>query len=323
MSRLISAELLRLRSRAGVVGVLCGAVAVVLVLMVGLFITHEDDYAAAAAAFRAERAAGYAAARDSYRLTTANVGADQLDPRAREVTEAEYVDGMEFFGGRTAVPSRRFEAATDLVEATRLTAWVIALGAFIAGASYAGADWASRTVQGLLTWESRRSRVLAAKLCVIGLASAVTLLAAQMVTHAMGLLTGVLRGTVAGLGAAWWAAEAGSVMRGAVLAVIAGGLGFGLAFAARSTGFALGLAFIQVGVIETFILGARPRWTPYTLRGAADGLLSNGTAVEYLDRAGQASTMTVTLLTAALVLALYVGGVLSIAAGTFLRRDVA
>jgi ABC-2 type transport system permease protein len=322
MTRLLSSELLRLRSRAAVMALLGGALMVVVALMVGQFITHEDDYAAARQHFRTERAAAYEGELAAFQNTLKGVGPGQLSPNARVVSREAYVDGLEFFGGRTAVQSKRFDTRVQMVEMAKVTSTIIALGAFLAGASFAGADWATRALHGLLSWESRRIRVLLAKVCVIAAAATVTVFLGQALAHGAGFLAGTMRGTTEGVGPEWWLSQGGAALRGGLLAAFAGALGFVLAFAARSTGFALGLALLYLGVVESLLLVWKPSLEPYTLRGASNAFLDGGHTILLQRLEGGPVGLVVPLAAASLTLAVYLAAPLVVTVGTFTRRDV-
>jgi ABC-2 type transport system permease protein len=322
MTGLLSSELLRLRSRAAVMALLGGALMVVATLMAGQFITHEDDYAAARENFRTERAAAYEGALAAFQNTLSGIGPGQLSPGAGIVTQAAYVDGWEFFGGQTAVQSKRFDTRVQMVEMAKVTSTIVALFAFLAGATFAGADWATRALHGLLSWESRRIRVLLAKIFVIAAAATVTVLLGQAIAHGGGFLAGTLRGTTEGVGSDWWVTQGGAVLRGGLLAAFAGALGFVLAFMTRSTGFALGLAFLYLGVAESLLIVWKPSLEPYTLRGASGALLDGGHTIMLYPIDGQPVALVVTLAAASLTLAAYLAAPLVATVGTFTRRDV-
>ena len=322
MTGLLSSELLRLRSRAAVMALLGGALIVVVALMTGQFLTHEDDYIAAQKNFRTERAALYEGELAAFQNTLNGIGPGQLSPNARIVSREDYVDGVEFFGGRTAVQSKRFDTRVQMVEMAKVTSTILAFASFLAGATFAGADWATRALHGLLSWESRRVRVLLAKICVVSAAAAVMVLLGQALAHGGGFLAGVFRGTTDGVGPEWWLTQGGAALRGAVLAAFTGALGFVLAFAARSTGFALGLAFLYLGVVESLLSVWKPSLEPYTLRGASSALLDGGHTITLLPVDSQPVALVVTLAAAAVTLAVYLAAPLAATVVTFTRRDV-
>ncbi|MDP9397200.1 MAG: hypothetical protein M3P96_04965 [Actinomycetota bacterium] len=89
----------------------------------------------------------------------------------------------------------RFRVVTQLPELILASSVTWAMVAFLVGASALGADWSSRTLPALLTWEPRRSRVLLTKLAAVLLATGLVAVLVQAITFAAGWLLGSLRGT--------------------------------------------------------------------------------------------------------------------------------
>jgi hypothetical protein len=142
--------------------------------------------------------------------------------------------------------------------------------AFLVAATYVGAEWSSRSMSALLFWETRRPRVMGAKVAVVAVASALIGVVAQLSWLAM---AGIWQATV-GDGAAlpdhFWSTVLGAQGRGLLLTVFAGLLGFGLTNLVRNTGAALGVGFVYFAVLETAVRAVRPTWQP--------GLLTNNAA---------------------------------------------
>lgn len=187
--------------------------------------------------------------------------------------------------------------------------------AWLIGASVIGADWQSRTVTTLLTWEPRRVRVLLAKaLACIAVAAVFAVLTEALLGAAL-LPSALVHGTTAGTGSTWLRSVAGVVLRGTALVSIATAVGFAVASVGRNTAAALGLGFAYFVVIEnvvgSFIAGFR-RWL---LLGNAIVLVSGK------DQGGEVAGRSVLgagLFLTAVALALLAGAAL-----IFQRRDVA
>lgn len=323
MRWLLASEILRLRSRVGVVALLTAGVAFVALLMVGQVSMHEDDYEQARAAFRTERTAAYPDELASYRLTLASIGESQMPKGHREVTVAEYVDGVDFTGATTPVPSRRFVSADITPEMVKLASVLLCIVAFLAGATAGGAEWQQRTIHGLLTWESRRARVFAAKALALAVVTVTALLLAQLSTLALGQVGGMLRGTTEGTDGGWWLEQLGSVARGAIVVVLSSCAGISLAFLGRLTAFALGVGIVYVGVVESLVLGVRPALEPYTIRGAMSAFLDGGSQIILPNGEAPPIVLVVTSLGALVTVLAYAALTTAAATASFVRRDVA
>ena len=322
MTDLLAAELLRLRSRIAVWALLGVALLAVVAFMVGQAVTHVDDYDQASRQFAIDRADGYETARTAYLLTLKSVGAAQLSTDARDISVQEYVAGHEFFGGVTEVPSRRFSLRDQMPEITKSVSVIFVLAGFMIGATYAGADWGARAIHVLLAWDSRRGRVLLAKLIVVGLAVAASTMAGHLLAQVMGGATGIFRGTNAGVDGAWWLSELSAAGRGALLAAMASALGFVLAFGARSTGFALGLGFLYLSMAESLLLAWRPRLEPHLLRGAANAFLDGGNTIMIYSTGREPVQLAVAMGSASGTLALFLVVPVLACLFSFTRRDV-
>ncbi|MDG4791462.1 ABC transporter permease subunit [Micromonospora sp. WMMD1102] len=136
---------------------------------------------------------------------------------------------------------------------TTLTA-VLALVAFVGGASFVGAEWSTGGMMNLLLWRPQRIRVLLTKLAaLLSALFGVTVLTAAAWTAAF-WATGSLRGNTAGMTSGAWQSFGLTGLRGLVLVLVAGTLGFGLASLGRHTALALG-GVLGVMVVGQFGLG--------------------------------------------------------------------
>lgn len=125
--------------------------------------------------------------------------------------------------------------------------------AFLIGATSVGADWASRSMGLLLTWEPRRTRVFMVRLALV------TVTALALGTLLMGVMT-VLGSWGVNLNGSWdgftradatAAAEAG--FRLLLMAPFAAAAGFALAMMARHTGFAFMAAAGYATIVEMIV----------------------------------------------------------------------
>lgn len=191
----------------------------------------------------------------------------------------------------------------------------LVIAGWLIGASMIGADWQTRTLTTLLTWEPRRFRVLLVKAlaCVIA-AGAFTLLAQGLLSAAL-LPSAWWHGTTAGTDGGWLWSVFGVLGRGTLLVSIATVIGFAVASIGRNTAAALGIGFAYFVIIEnvvgSFLEGLR-RWL---LLGNAIVLVSGENSGG--DVPGRSVVAAALFLTAVAV------GLWLAATALFVRRDVA
>jgi hypothetical protein len=183
------------------------------------------------------------------------------------------------------------------------------------GASLVGAEFASRSMTTLLTWETRRGRVFVAKVvAAVAALTAFALVALVLVSLAMwpalALHGGPLRPndpTVATL--------IGTIARGTALSALAAAMGFAIATIGRNTAAALGAGFAYIIVLENILGSSIARWRRWLLLGNVIVFVSGQNNAA--DVTGRTVTAAGIFLTAVAVT------LLASAAGTFYRRDVA
>ncbi len=197
----------------------------------------------------------------------------------------------------------------DLPNALLGLAFPLIMLGWLVGASAIGAEWAHRTVAALLTWEPRRTRVLATKALAAALFTAVLVVFLEVVF------------TIALSPSAQpdpfpfdWGDYAGTALRILLVAVIASLLGFGLATIGRNTGAALGGGMAYLLVVESLVRGFKPSWSDWLL-GTNIGRVVEGGAASAL--VGRSTT------DAMLVLLLYAGALFLLALWFFRRREIA
>lgn len=129
-------------------------------------------------------------------------------------------------------------------------------------ASAGGADWGARTMGLLLSWEPRRLRVLGTRLAVTvllalvvaSLAVGLALVAASVIAGSRGLDLGAVP-EVSAYRAADLAEGRELALRWIPVAVLAAVGSYGVAMAARSTGWAIGGGIGFVAVVESIVQG--------------------------------------------------------------------
>jgi hypothetical protein len=145
-----------------------------------------------------------------------------------------------------------FDFRASFPEMITTFAAVLALVAYIVGASFVGAEWSSGGMMNLLLWRPRRVQVLGTKLGVLlAGATVLTVLVGALWTAGFYLIAQT-RGTTAGMTAGAWQSIGLMELRAWALVLLAGALGFGLASIGRHTATALGVA---IGVIVVLQFG--------------------------------------------------------------------
>jgi ABC-2 type transport system permease protein len=306
MSRLLAGELQRVLARR-LVRVLA-LVAVAGIALAGVLVFLNTDTLSAPEA-EARRTAAQTRVEACLRGEPVQIRGGpvrQVPPDLRaEVCASSRVAGVDD-------PRFRLRGLKGILQGT--TAPLVIVG-WLIGASMIGADWQTRTLTTLLTWEPRRLRVLLVKVlaCLI-VAAAFTLLAQALLSAAL-LPSAWWHGTTAGTGGTWLRSVAGVVLRGMLLVSIATAIGFAVASIGRNTAAALGIGFAYFLIIEnvagSFLAGLR-RWL---LLGNAIVLIAGR------DSGGDVPGRSV--VAAALFLIAVAVGLLMGATVLFARRDVA
>jgi hypothetical protein len=214
-------------------------------------------------------------------------------------------------------------AATGQEGAIGFAAAAAVLG-FLLGATWIGAEWATRSVVALLFWVPQRMKVMAAKLVVLVTGAALFGVLMQLGWLAMAGILDALAGTGDPLPAGFWGDLLPVQGRGVLLTVLTALLGFGLANLTRNTGAALGAGFVYFAVLETASHILRPSWEPWLLTNNAAGLIAPGGFAVPLPSAGPTgfTEYTITNLQAGLYLGAVSAVVVGIGLVLFARRDM-
>jgi len=198
--------------------------------------------------------------------------------------------------------------------------------AFLVGGTFVGAEWSSRSMVALLFWETRRPRVMAAKLLVTLGATALLGLLVQAAWLGIAAMLQAVAGDDAPLPDGFWADLFGAQGRGVLLTVFAGLLGFGLTNLLRNTGAATGAAFVYLVVLENAVRALRPAWQPWLLTNNAAALvLPDGLTLSWADPASPTFEQVTYLLTggqAAVYLTVVTAVVVAAGVVLFTRRDL-
>jgi len=244
---LYKAETRRLTKRRFTRFFVLGTVLLLAAIVAGMFFSNQqvtpETRASAAAAAEAEyqEALRYAAeekTRCEAAPTASPQPCDQLYQPSRDDYQAQWhmpatFDFREQFGAMV----------------TTLAA-LLAVMAFVIGASFVGAEWHSGGMMNLLLWRPQRLKVLGTKLGALLVAlTALTVLVSAAWTGLFALVAS-MRGTLDGMTSGAWQSYALMELRGLGLVVFAGAIGFGLASLGRHTAMALGAALGAVIVFQ-------------------------------------------------------------------------
>ena len=183
------------------------------------------------------------------------------------------------------------------------------------GASLVGAEFASRSMTTLLTWEPRRGRVFVTKTVAAMLATSVLAVAALVLVALAMWPALAVHGAPVGAGDPTLWSLAGTIGRGVALATISAGIGFAIATIGRNTAAALGAGFAYVIVLENIVGTSLEGWRRWLLLGNVIVFVSgnsDGSEVPGRSVAG-----------AGLFLAAVAVASLAVAGAAFHRRDLA
>ncbi len=301
MKRLFGVEVARFLSRRSVR--VFGAFLLLIVMAAGVltFVFSNRDFAAATARERAAVTRDYQACLRGEFAPPPEERPAGFDP----AKDCEPPDLTQV----TADPRFHLTALRGVFAGASIAMVMLGLGL---GASFIGGEWHHRTMTTLLTWESRRIRVIAVKLAAAAAAVFVGVIAFEVLLGASLLPAAAFRGTTEGATASWLGSVIGVGLRGATLAAMGAVLGGAIATVARNSALALGISFAWLAVVENMIRGLRPTWEPW---------LIGNIAASFIDPGGDGAVRT--MLGGGVVLGIYVILIAALASQIFKRRDVA
>ena len=184
------------------------------------------------------------------------------------------------------------------------------------GASLVGAEFASRSMTTLLTWETRRGRVFVAK-SVAAVATMSLFALAVLVLVALSMWPALaLHGAPLQPGDPALTSLAGDIARGVALTALASGIGFAIATIGRNTAIALGVGFGYIVILENILGSSLERWRQWLVLGNVIVLVSGNDE-------GGGDIPGRTVVGAAVFLTVVTVAMLAVAAGTFRARDLA
>lgn len=144
-------------------------------------------------------------------------------------------------------------------------AFFLAVGGMIGGASVAGAEWRASTVDTILTWEPRRTRLLCARIAGAGILAAVIATLLQLISLALLLPAVLINGTTTGTDRTWWLGLASAIGRASALTALAAVLALAIANIGRNTTAALAVITGWLLVAEGLLRNLKPGWARHLL----------------------------------------------------------
>jgi hypothetical protein len=221
---------------------------------------------------------------------------------------------------RQCFPKKNITAKDPRFHRTRLkgvlqgVSGVLLIVGWALGASIVGAEFASRSMTTLLTWETRRSRVLVAK------ALSVALTAAVFATVVLLLVTAALLPALLAHSAPITASEpglatiAGVIGRGVALATLGAVMGFAIAAIGRNTATALGVGFAYIVILENILGNSIAGWRRWLLLGNVIVFVSGRASSDVAGRSVTGAAIFLTIVAVVLLV---------MAVGSFRLRDIA
>lgn len=258
---LYTAETRRLVKRRFTKILLIGAVAVLAAIAAGMFFTHEKIGPAQVAVAQQKADADFQQQTQSAdqqkqlcRKAKGTPDAAHFPPSCDEITPP----ARDTFQTQWYLPAT-FILRDDFGAMVTTLAGVLALAAFVVGASFVGAEWNSGGMMNLLLWRPRRLQVLGAKLGALLLSLTAYGVVISAAWTGIFWLIARYRGTTAGMTSGVWQSFGLAELRALVLVLVAAAVGFGLASAGRHTAVAFGVAIgvaviMQVGLVTVLQL---------------------------------------------------------------------
>jgi ABC-2 type transport system permease protein len=325
---LYTAETRRLTKRRFTRFFVLGTVLVLAAIVVGMFVSNHKATPERLAAAQAE-------ATQQYDFAVRQAARDKADCQATQGTGCDdlYQPTREDFQAQWYMPPT-FDFREQFGFLLVALAALLAVMAFVIGATYVGAEWSSGGMMNLLLWRPRRLQVLGTKLAALLVGLAVLTVALSAVWTGLFVLVAQSRGTMAGMTSGAWQSILLMELRGVVLVLVAGAAGFSLASLGRHTAMALGAAIgavivfqfglgivlqlAKVRFVEAYLL---PTWTEAWLLKSS--VVTDWNSCRFSSSSGcEPATLTITWPMAGGVLAAVLVLVVGAAMWTIRSRDI-
>ncbi|BFU42036.1 ABC transporter permease subunit [Krasilnikovia sp. MM14-A1004] len=249
---LYRAETRRLVKRRFTKVLAIGCLAVLAALVVGTLLTNQKVGPEAVAAARAHADEDYQnALRETEQQQQACVAAQGTDQAPNFPANCAEITppNQEDFKYEWYMPAT-FSFRTNFPEMMFALAGILAMGAFVIGASFVGAEWSSGGMMNLLLWRPQRQRVLGTKLAALLAGVGAFTVVVSAVWTGVFLVVAELNGSTEGMTSGAWQSIMLLELRAVVLVLAAAALGFGLASLGRHTAVALGVTVGAIVVLQ-------------------------------------------------------------------------
>lgn len=232
------------------------ALLVLLAVAVGLFFTNQKSSPAVVAKAQAKAETEYQ--RAVVDVTQQRAACDQAKGTPQASAYPTNCADMspptrDNFQAQWYLPSS-FEFRKQFEVMLTALAAVLAMVAFVVGASFVGAEWNSGGMMNLLLWQPQRVKVLGTKLAALLVGLTALTVVASLGWTALMWLVATLRGSTAKVTSGAWQSFGLTGLRGLLLVLAAGVIGFALASLGRHTAMAFGVV-IGGAVVFQFGLG--------------------------------------------------------------------
>ena len=230
-----------------------GMVAVLAMIAAAMFLSNEKVGPDQIASAQAQAQADYERALRDAEQERVKCQAAQGTPQAGNYPPNcdIYAPTQEDFQAQWYMPPT-FDFRESFPDMITTLAALIALVAFIVGASFVGAEWSSGGMMNLLLWRPQRLRVLGTKLAALLIAFTALTVVLSAIWTGIFVLIAEARGSTSSMTSGAWQSIGLMELRGLALVVVAGAVGFGLASLGRHTAMALG---VTIGVVIVFQFG--------------------------------------------------------------------
>ncbi|MEV4707844.1 ABC transporter permease subunit [Actinoplanes sp. NPDC049316] len=327
---LYTAETRRLTKRRFTRFFLIGVVLVLGAIAAGMFLTNHKNTPEVVAAAQAK-------ADREFQQAVVRAEADRKACEAQTQPGSDcsqmWTPTREEFQAQWYMPPT-FDFRKNFKDMVTTLASILAVAAFVIGASFVGAEWSSGGMMNLLLWRPQRLKVLNTKLAaLLVLLAGVTVALSALWTGAFALIAS-LRGTLDGMTSGAWQSYLLMELRGLVMVLVAGAVGFGLASIGRHTAVAMGvaigvlvvlqaglgtvLAMAQVKYLEMYLA---PTWIAAWMTKSVELIDYNAPCVGSGDTCVQPS-LTLTWQMAGAGIVILIALVLGTAMWTLRKRDI-